>query len=226
VENKLALFPLNTVLVPGAALRLHVFEERYKEMIGTCIERSEAFGVVFERRGRETGEDLEPSPVGTAALIRELAKLPQGRMFIVSRGIARFRVDEIAGRQPYLLARVSYLAEPLGAQRDIPVLKDVARERFDDYLHALLAIIGGDIDRVELPEDAAAASYLVADALQVPPVVKQRLLETQTASDRLRLEIALMEAETQRLRAIKSGEAPPDPSLTPSTPFDVRFSIN
>lgn len=223
----LGLFPLSTVLVPGAALRLHVFEDRYKELIGGCIEQSQAFGVVLERNGRETGDALDPVDVGTAAQIREAARLPHGRLLIVTRGLARFHVDEVVRREPYIQARVTFLPERVGSERAAATLRAVAGDRFNEYLHALVTLLGGSFDEsVELHDDVAASSYLIADALQVKPPLKQRLLEIDAADDRLRLEIALLETETRRLRAIRAGEATADEHAAPSGPFDVRFSTN
>jgi len=222
----LGLFPLSSVLFPGAVLRLHIFEERYKELIGGCIARHEAFGVVLDRNGKEVGDGLDPMGVGTAAQIKEVATLNEGRMFIVTRGIARFQVDEIIGKQPFFSARVSFLREALGSAHEAPALRAAAGERFNDYLQALLALLGGEFDDVQLPDDAAATSYLIADTLQVPPVVKQRLLETETAVERLRLEITLMDAEIRRLRALKAGELEPAVRPDAQAPFDVKFSVN
>jgi uncharacterized protein len=224
--ESLGLFPLSTVLVPGAALRLHIFEDRYKELIGECLDRKEAFGVVLERHGRETGDALDPVAVGTAARIREAARLPEGRLFIVTRGIARFHIDAIVQREPYIRANVTYLPERIGSAPAAKALRETAAENFNEYLHSLLALLGRTIeDEIDLPQDAAASSYLIADTLQLKPPVKQRLLEIESADERLRLEIALMQAETRRLRAIRErkerGGAASD-----SGPFDVRFSNN
>ena len=77
-----------------------------------------------------------------------------------------------------------------------------------------------------MPEDVTASSYLIADALQIEGAVKQSLLEAETATERLRAEMALLDSETQRLRALAaSGVRAVDPELD-QTPFNVRFSAN
>src|SRR5581483_3931480 len=69
----LRLFPLNTVLFPGAVLNLHVFEERYRRLIAECLDTGEAFGVVLLREGEEAGDpDAVPHDVGTTAEIAEV----------------------------------------------------------------------------------------------------------------------------------------------------------
>lgn len=114
IHTELDLFPLSAVLVPGGSIRLHVFEERYKTMIGACIERDAPFGVVLDQAGNEVGDDLDPATVGTVARIVEVKKLSEGRLYIVARGLARFRVDRFVKTKPFWTARVSYLEEPIG----------------------------------------------------------------------------------------------------------------
>src|ERR1700680_2631832 len=107
--NRLGLFPLRTVLLPGAALRLHIFEDRYKEMIGGCMESGEPFGVLLDRNASETREDLDPAEIGTTAHIGEVTRLPEGRLFIVTRGNRRFKVDRVVQKKPFWGARVPLL---------------------------------------------------------------------------------------------------------------------
>ncbi len=69
---QLPLFPLHSVLFPGVALPLHIFEERYRRMVARCVERGEPFGVVMIRNGREVGGgDVTLADVGTTAIIRQ-----------------------------------------------------------------------------------------------------------------------------------------------------------
>jgi uncharacterized protein len=225
MQFTLGLFPLSTVLVPGATLRLHIFEERYKQMIGECIAGRLAFGVVLDRHGHEIGDELDPFDVGTAAEIREVSMLSQGRLFIVTHGTRRFRVRHVIAKEPYLSADVEYLDEPVGHAATAERLRISAVDHFKDYLSALLAVPQSDIDRIDLPSDAAASSYLIADAMQVAPAAKQRLLEADSASDRLRDELDLMDSETRRLLAARARREL-DPMSSLPAPFDVRFSSN
>src|SRR5580704_16248675 len=144
MQSTLGLFPLSTVLVPGAILRLHIFEDRYKRMINECIAERRAFGVVLDRDGHETGEDLDPVDVGTAAEIREVSVLDQGRLFIVTRGTRRFRVNGIIAKEPYWSAAVEYLDERLGQPETAEKLRITAVDHFKDYLSALLAVPQSD----------------------------------------------------------------------------------
>lgn len=220
---RLGLFPLRTVLVPGASLQLHIFEDRYKTLIGGCIESGEPFGVLLDRRGQEVGDDLDPVDVGTTALISEVTRLPQGRMDIVTRGERRFKVARVIGKKPFWEAEVSYLEEPVGSGA-ASTMQAIAAERFTDYLQALLALFGRELESIRMPEDITAASYLIADALQVDCADKQRLLETPTSIERLRAEMLLLESETKRLRALAAAGARAVTADSDAPRF--RFSLN
>jgi Lon protease-like protein len=225
MDSVLGLFPLNTVLLPGAALRLHVFEDRYKEMMAQCIEHRLPFGVLLDRKGNEVGDDLDPVAIGTAAVIRQVRKLPAGRLYIIAQGARRFKVDRVVGTTPFWRAEISFLEEVDGPSDSASRLRETAIERFKDYLGALLAVSGSELETIDLPSDAAASSYIIADALQVAVGVKQQLLEAASAAERLRTELRLLEEETHRLRTLRAEGALSEPRRSES-PFNARFSIN
>lgn len=222
--TRIGLFPLRTVLLPGAALQLHIFEDRYKEMIAGCIQSGDPFGVLLDRNANEVGDDLDPFDVGTTAHIAEVSHLPEGRMLILTRGDRRFRIERVVQKKPFWTAEVSYLEEPVGGGA-VATLLAVAAERFTDYLQALLALFGRELDSVRMPEDVTASSYLIADALQIDGPVKQRLLEAETSVDRLRAEVVLLDSETQRLRALAASGVRAV-AVPEQMPFNVRFSAN
>lgn len=223
--SRLGLFPLRTVLLPGAALRLHIFEDRYKSMIGGCIDSGEPFGVLLDRNATETGPDLDPVDVGTTARIGEVTRLAQGRLFIVTRGERRFRVARVVRKRPFWTAEVAYIDEPADPP-DSASLRASAAEHFKDYLRALLALFGRELESVQLPDDATAASYLIADALQVDVARKQALLEARSAADRLRVEIELLEGEATRLRELAASGGVRTLSDGTGMSFPARFSVN
>ena len=85
----LPIFPLGLVLFPGAPLPLHIFEPRYKEMIGECLEQKKPFGIV-----RVTEEGV--AGIGcTAEIVSVTKKYDDGRMDILARGVDRFEVVEV-----------------------------------------------------------------------------------------------------------------------------------
>lgn len=223
---RLDLFPLNAVLVPGGSLRLHIFEDRYKEMIGSCIERGAAFGVVLDRAGNEVGDDLDPAMIGTSAEIREVTQLSQGRLYIVAQGVRRFHVDRFVQTKPFWVGQVSYLEEQVGPVETAQRLRATALERFRDYLQALLQLSGRELEVVQLPEDPAASSFLIADAMQIDKGVKQSLLESPSAAERLIAELKLLDDEIRRLRATRSDESVRDDADERRNAIKVRISLN
>ena len=106
--SELPLFPLNMVLFPGMPLPLHIFEERYKAMIGDCLEREEPFGIVLIKEGQEVGDPADPFRIGTTARIVQSERLQEGRMNILTTGESRFELVEITQRVPHLVAQVKY----------------------------------------------------------------------------------------------------------------------
>jgi uncharacterized protein len=201
--GRLRLFPLNTVLFPGAVLNLHVFEERYRRMVAECLDAGEAFGVVLIRDGQEAGDpDVTPHEIGTTAEIAEVTPLPAGRYYLSTTGGRRFRIDRIVSREPYLTAEVEFLEdEDDDADARASDLTHRVLGEFREYVRLLVAFSGnaGDVD---VPHDPVDASYVVGDALQVADALKQRLLELRTAEARLSAELGFLRRLLPQLRAL------------------------
>ncbi len=141
---QIPLFPLHTVLSPGIALPLHIFEERYRAMVRRCLDTSTPFGVVLIREGSEVAprdgraQELALSSVGTFAEIREASKYLDGRWDLLTVGTGRFVVREvIADLEPYLLANVDELEDEVGDGDEAEVLMARVTRRFVDYLRLL-----------------------------------------------------------------------------------------
>jgi len=213
VSERLRLFPLNTVLFPGATLHLHVFEARYKQLIAECLDRSEAFGVCLIREGSEAGDCVvDPYEIGTTAEISEVMPLPFGRYYVSTSGKRRFRITGIVSREPYLLCDVEYLEEPEVDGSAIETLIDRVRTSFEKYKQLLVSYVGAK-GAVDLPVDALEASYAIGAALQVADLVKQRLLETAGVEQRLRIELEFLRRLVPQLRSrIERERMRPTPS--------------
>src|SRR5271155_4193578 len=114
----LPLFPLGTVLYPGLVLPLHIFEERYRQLMRDLLDGlpPRRFGVIAIREGRETGVTGVSSlhEVGCLALLREANELDDGRYEIVTVGTDRFRLRSLNSDRPYLRGEVELLDEPVG----------------------------------------------------------------------------------------------------------------
>lgn len=147
---EIPLFPLRSVLCPGVALPLHIFEERYRLMVNRCIERGESFGVVLLREGTEVGPARgELAAVGTTAAIRRAGAYPDGRLDILTVGQQRFRIEDVDNvSEPYLIGRVSLIDEPTGAPEAVADRAAEVGQRFLEYLELLQP--AGDADGPEI----------------------------------------------------------------------------
>ena len=183
--NTLPLFPLNTVLFPGMPLSLHIFEDRYKLMIGMCLERRQPFGVVLIKEGSEAlGPLAEPHMVGCTARITQVERLGQGRMNIGAVGRRRFRILSLKRDLPYLVADIAYY--PLSSEGpDIALASDKLRPWVARYLEELSRIEESEFDNSGLPEEPVPFAYTAAALLRIPAVQKQAFLASVTANELL-----------------------------------------
>ena len=125
--RRLPLFPLNTVLFPGASLPLQIFEERYKLMLRECMESDSKFGVSLIREGTEVGGPALPHEVGTVAHLVQVSRIEGDRFFVAAVGQRRFRVSEITQWTPFVAAEVELLDE--GADENGPGRADRGDDR-------------------------------------------------------------------------------------------------
>jgi Lon protease-like protein len=190
--QKLSLFPLNTVLFPGMPITLHIFEERYRLMIGKCLEQSTPFGVVLIREGSDTNPDSIPFAVGTTAQIGDSVRMEDGRYYLVATGQRRFRIQYIVQRQPFIVGSVSYLPEESGAAVVEPASQ--LRTAYTRYWNALAAATGYRQQAEAPPDDVIELTYWMAHRLKVSNLQKQRWLEADVAT-RLREMIATIRSE-------------------------------
>ncbi len=194
----LPLFPLNLVLFPGMDLPLHIFEERYRNMIGECLEQDSLFGVVLIKEGTEVGAPADPERIGTSTRILHSELLDQGRMNIMTKGQQRFEIEEIVQRVPHLIGRVRFLVELEGEG-----CADLIPQINDEYVALvknLTALTGGYTSRVDVPQDPNELSYAIAANLELEPHLRQSLLVTETAATRLFDLIPLLKQGNEELR--------------------------
>ncbi len=208
--RELPLFPLNTVLFPSLPLPLHIFEERYKLMIGACAVSDNLFCVCLIKEGVEVGGPAEPFEIGTVARISEIERLPDGRMNLMTFGTQRFRLAEVVQRDPYLIGRVVVL-EPTVETPDAALVTDVA----DRLLRYLRDVRGAARlpDRDELIVDVDRLAYLSMATLGLPPRERQTFLETDSAVVRLEQAGDLLRREIDNARLF--GRAVDGPSIGP-----------
>ena len=112
MARPLPMFPLGTVLFPHAVLPLHIFEERYRALVETCLRGDGRFGVVLIERGYEVGGGDSRFGVGTVARIVEAARTPDGRYLLATVGTDRFRIKKWLDDDPFPRAEIDVIGEP------------------------------------------------------------------------------------------------------------------
>jgi Lon protease-like protein len=156
---ELPLFPLNSVLCPGIALPLHIFEDRYRALVRHCIDTSSPFGIVLIREGREVGTGaISFTDIGTIAEIRDAGKYEDGRYDLLVVGTRRFEIRRVlSGRRPYLLAEVDVLEEAVGDEAVAHRLAASATRRFVTYLELLQPRSGETAEEIDVRVEVETA---------------------------------------------------------------------
>ena len=182
----LPLFPLEVVLLPGAPLPLHIFEPRYKEMIGECRANNAPFGVV---RAVEDGiADLGC----TADVVTITKEYPDGRLDLIAQGHTRFEVLELNQERSFLRAEVLLVPDEPGA----PSAEEKARAI---QVHREILSLAGAAQELS-GIDPATLSFHIAGSLPLDLDFKQKLLAMRTESERIPVLAAYLEGILPNLR--------------------------
>lgn len=190
----LPMFPLGSVLVPSMVLPLHVFEERYRQMVRDCLAGTPEFGVVLIARGSEVGGGDVRTEVGTVARMVEAAELPDGRFALHCVGTRRIRVRRWREDDPYPRAEVvDWPDEPDGTAAE----RTEERERALVELRRALGLqaeLGEPAPpvTVEVDDDPEVASHQISALAPIGPLDRQRLLEVPTTAGRLAVAQAVL----------------------------------
>jgi Lon protease-like protein len=186
LDPLLPLFPLNVVLFPGTPLPLHIFEPRYKEMIGECLAQRRTFGVV-----REVEQDL--AEIGcTAEIVTVVKEYTDGRLDLVTEGRQRFELLRVNQERSFLQAEVLMIDDEPGT----PPQADADRAV---RLHSeLLAIAGAKQDLSAA--DPSLLSFHLAGSVPLDLDFKQKLLSLRSEPERLTLFISYLETIVPNLR--------------------------
>jgi len=213
MSDRLPLFPLGLVLLPGLLLPLHVFEERYRVLVRELLELPEPqrrFGVIAIREGREVGADGVTAlhEVGCVAQLRRVEPHEDGRFDLVTTGAERFRLTGLDSGGPYLTGLVEYLPDDMGPADEAPLLDRAVRAAFADYLAALGRANGDEIEMPELPESSLVLSYLVAASVLLDLDDRQALLAEPDGASRLRAELTVLRREGTLLKVLTAAPSP------------------
>jgi len=200
---ELGLFPLGIVLLPTERVPLHIFEDRYRELIGECIELEREFGLLY-------ADDEGLREVGCRAVVLEvLEQFDDGRLNIVVEGRERFRIVRHTSGRSFSTATV----EPLHDE-DVTVAPESAARALGAF-RRLLELVEAE---AELPDPLTPQlSYELAGRVELEPEAKQELLESRSEPSRLERVAELLEeaaesvalAEEARRRASSNGKVSP-----------------
>jgi Lon protease-like protein len=201
-ENLLPLFPLEMVLLPEELLPLHIFEDRYKTMMGECLQAKAAvkgqqeFGVVLLK-----GQAV--SSVGcTARIVNVTRQYEDGRMDILTVGKRRFEILLTNEERPYLRGAVDYF-EDEGPDAPSDAAVELALERFREAMRKLRHAAEMP---VHLPRPYRYLSFRLAAALPLDLEFKQRLLTLRNEPERLTLVQRALEILTNQLEHIQESQ--------------------
>ncbi|HEY2373408.1 MAG TPA: LON peptidase substrate-binding domain-containing protein [Gaiellaceae bacterium] len=187
--EEIGLFPLGIVLLPTERVPLHIFEPRYLELIGECLDDDSEFGLVY-------ADEDGVREIGTRARVSEvLERFDDGRLNIVVDGGERFRVEKLTRGRSFMTAEV----QPVDDELALPSAE--AAGRAAGSFRALATLAGAEPD--ELDESSPILSYELAAQVELAPGAKQGLLESLSEDDRLERVIELLDGARKLLIAAR-----------------------
>jgi Lon protease-like protein len=192
LSHEFPLFPLGIVALPGEAVPLHIFEERYKTMMNECLRDEKEFGIVWlsDDGLRETG--------CACSIERVIERMEDGRINLLARGTRPFRVVE----------RQSHLAYPAGViefleDREETVDPELVAGAREAYAQLVLRATDTEPDGEELE---GMDAYGMAGTVDFGPDAKQGLLDLRSENARLRLLTRLFQAAAKRLDLVERAQ--------------------
>lgn len=197
---EMPLFPLDVVLFPNMILPLHIFEERYKEMVHRCWLESIPFGIVLVKGMKEGSGRVETFPVGCTARIARLERLQDGRMNIEVIGERRFKILDTHEQLPYRVGLTELYHDFPADDEELFSRLEASQELLREFLVRSLEIMGQEVGEFELPADPEQLSFTAACVLPITNPEKQELLSEQDSLSRLNVIHDLLEREITRLR--------------------------
>lgn len=208
------MFPLGSVLLPGATLPLHIFEPRYRELTKDCLAGDQEFGVVLIARGQEVGGGEVRTNLGTVARIVAAREEPDGRWYLMAIGTRRFRVSNWLADDPYPRAEIEPMddnvSDAMPSEEDYQALLSQTRR-----VLALASEVG--VPAAELTSDFAddprLGTFQVAAFAPLGAMDRQKVLGTQGADERTVLLRAMLDDVTVLLGAYL---APPGDRADPA----------
>lgn len=187
----LPMFPLSSVLFPGAALPLRIFEERYRHLVADIMTGNREFGVVLISRGSEVGGGDERVSVGTLVDIEALSEIEGGQFALLARGIQRIRVHQWLEDDPYpraVIERLPENVERITSERVEKSMSSLRRARaLLSELHDTPPLPSELKIDMKSPGGLAEAHWMLCTLAPFDAFDRQRLLEVSSAFERLEL---------------------------------------
>jgi Lon protease-like protein len=187
--EEIGLFPLGIVLLPTERVPLHIFEPRYRDLIGECLEEDGEFGLLY-------ADEAGVRDVGTRARVAEvLERFDDGRLNVVVEGGARFRVERLTRGRSFMTAVVELVED------DPSAIEAETASRAAGAFRALAALAGAETDPPD--ESSPQLSYELAAQVELAADAKQDLLESRSEQERLELVAELLDLARQTLIATR-----------------------
>lgn len=190
--NRVPMFPLGLVLMPRMPLPLHIFEERYRDMITRCLENDEPFGVLLH-----TGTTVQS--VGCLAQIDSVInQYDDGRMDVLTVGTRRFRTRVMHEEQSYLEADIELFSDEPPAVDDAAGIAELAEQAIRD-LDEFARVAGYEVDTAMLGElEPEELSFLLATTDVFSTEERQQLIELRSTTERMRRAARALDAGRER----------------------------
>lgn len=186
--SDIPLFPLNVVLMPGAPLPLHIFEDRYKQMVDECLEQESEFGMVF-------ADESGTRKVGCTARIVELVeRYDDGRMLILVEGSRRFKLNNVLTGKPYYVGEIEYFEE----EPEEDGVQALAEECIALLERVVEAATEGSVG-IEIEPPYRNLSFAIAGRVEFEAETRQQILELTSEKARLEKVKELLTAAAERL---------------------------
>ncbi len=193
--DRIPLFPLNVVLLPGADLPLHIFEPRYRKMVRDCLDNKSEFGMLLALNDGVAGTGC------TAEILEVVKRYNDGRMDILTVGRAPFRVVEVFTGDPLLEGTVDYLDDRYSTT------PPQTRKALTELYEACHTLIFGDYPRDTADTEANdQLSYTIASKLPMDLLWKQRILELRTEAERQERLLTYLRDWAPHLQKIESQQ--------------------
>ena len=208
-SKSIPIFPLNTVLLPGQVMPLHIFENRYKALMSDLLALPEVerrFGIISIKKGSEVKEGLPVlADVGTIAVLRKSTTNEDGTFEILVIGGQRFDLLTVSKEKaPYLMADIKVRKE---TETDFDTASlTLAKEKCDEFM--MMFDADNDNASQKLPDTPSSLSFLLTSLLPINNLEKQGLLEIDDANERLKKVLKIINRETILMQEIPSVPAP------------------